>query len=114
MLSLFPQLLFLDPLAPFAIRVALAVLLALAAWQHLSRRDHLARACSIFEIAVATALVAGAWTQAAAIVGFLYMGLALIFPRIRTYPISTTALALVMLATLVVTGAGAFAFDLPL
>ncbi len=114
MLSLFPQLLFLSPFAPFLIRLALAVLVALAAWQHLSRPDHLSRALSVFEIALATALLAGAWTQAAAIAGFLFIGLGFFFPRIRAYSISTTALSLVMLATLVVTGAGIFAFDLPL
>lgn len=114
MLSLFPQILFLTPLAPFLIRLALAILVAFAAWRHLSSSDPLQKALSIFEIALAAALLSGAGTQAAAIVGLIYMTLGLVIPRIRAYPISTMLLSLVMLATLVVTGAGAFAFDLPL
>jgi hypothetical protein len=114
MLSLFPNILFLTPLAPFLIRAALAVLVALAAWRHLSGHDSLIKVLSVFEIALAVALISGTWTQAAALLGIVYMGLALAIPRIRVYPISTILLSLVMFATLVVTGAGAFAFDLPL
>lgn len=114
MLSLFPQLLFLTPLAPFLIRIALALLVAYAAWRHLSGTDPLLKALSIFEIALAAALLSGAGTQAAALFGLIFTALGLAIPRIRAYPISTTLLSLVMLATLVVTGAGAFAFDLPL
>ena len=114
MLSLFPQILFLSPLAPFAIRVVLALFAASAAWRHLSSTDPLLKGISVLEIALAAALLSGAWTQAGALAGFGFTALGLAFPRIRAYPISTTLLSLVMLATLIVTGAGAFAFDLPL
>lgn len=114
MLSLFPQILFLSPLAPFAIRVTLACLFAYAAWRHLSSDTPLLKAASILEIALGASLLSGAWTQAGAVAGFCYLALSLALPRMRAYPTSTIILALVMLATLTVTGAGAFAFDLPL
>ncbi len=114
MLSLFPQLLFLSPFAALAIRITLGLLFAFAAWQHLSRRDSLSRSLGTFELALAIVLSIGAWTQAVALVGFLGMAAGLAIPKIRAYPISTVLLALVMSATLIVTGAGAFAFDLPL
>lgn len=114
MLTLFPQLLFLAPMAAFAIRVALVVLIVLAAWKHVGSRDITLKTLGVFEIAIALGLLVGAWTQAAALFGALLITLSLAFPKLRIYPLSTTILALVMIATLVVTGPGAFAFDLPL
>ena len=69
---------------------------------------------SATEIAVALGLMVGAWTQAAALFGLLLVALSLAYPKLRAYSFSTMLLALVMLASLVVTGPGAFAFDLPL
>ncbi len=70
------------------------------------------------ELALAFALFFGAWTQVAAILGALASIKAIIlrrkFPII--YPLSPLVYALlaVMCAVLLLTGAGAFAFDLPL
>ncbi len=114
MLSLFPQLLFLTPFAALAIRLALAVFFALAAWQHMAHRDALTRTLSAVEVAVAVALFVGAWTQPAALIGLIAMAAGLLVPKMRHYPMSTIILMCVMLATLVVTGPGKFAFDLPL
>lgn len=114
MLSLFPQLLFLAPFAAFAIRIALVILIVLAAWKHVAERDMLLKTLGVFEIAAAIALFVGAWTQGAALLAMLGVALGVAYPKLRAYPISTVALSLVMLATLVVTGPGAFAFDLPL
>jgi hypothetical protein len=114
MLSLFPQILFLSPFAALLIRLSLTILMTLAAWKHLNRPDGISRAWSVLEIAAATGLCIGIWTQGVALLSFIGVATGIAVPRLRAYPLSTTLLSLVMLATLVVTGAGALAFDLPL
>lgn len=59
-------------------------------------------------------LLAGAWIQLIAVVVFLALIAELFIAQVRTYPKSTIMLALVMCLSLLVTGAGAIAFDLPL
>ena len=114
MLSLFPQILFLAPLSAFIIRFALAVLFAGASWRHISEPSITMRVFAIIEIAVAAALVAGAWTQAVALcAGILILAGYFVF-AVQVRPRSTALLALVMCLSLLVTGAGAIAFDLPL
>ncbi len=114
MLSLFPEILFLEPFSAFLIRVALACVLGFVAWEHFSAKDADVRALGVLEVAAAVALIGGVWTQGVALAGFVAALLGIIFPRMRVLPMSTMLLALVMLLSLVVTGAGAFAFDWPL
>ena len=114
MLSLLPQILFLAPLSAFVIRLALAFIFAYSAYTHVGRSDMTARAWAVVEAALAAALIAGAWTQAIVIVALLLTMVALIIPRMRIFPLSTILLTLVLCFSLLVTGAGAFAFDLPL
>lgn len=114
MLSLFPELLFLSPFAPLVIRAALGAFLLAEGWSQTARHDVYARIVGWCEILIAAALLAGAWTQAVALLAALALALSLALPRLRAFPKSTIALALAMALTLVVTGPGAFAFDLPL
>ncbi|OGG79735.1 hypothetical protein A3A39_04380 [Candidatus Kaiserbacteria bacterium RIFCSPLOWO2_01_FULL_54_13] len=114
MLSVFPEILFLSPLAPFLIRLALGGVFAYAAWTHMKTTDSLPRSFSVIEGVVAILLVAGAWTQPAALGALLVIAAHLATPQLRTVSQGTALLALVMSASLLVTGAGAFAFDLPL
>lgn len=114
MLSSFPELLFLSPFAPLLIRVALGLLLTHDAWHTVSHSDLLVRIRSLTGIILAAALFAGAWTQLAALATVFILTLSLVLPRLRTLPLSSTLLALTMALSLVVTGAGALAFDLPL
>ena len=114
MLSLFPQVLFLAPFSALVIRIALALVFAYAAWRHVAQGDTISRVLSFLKILVAAALLVGAWTQAVALVGALFALVGLLSPRTRIFPKSTVALVLVMCLSLVVTGAGALAFDLPL
>lgn len=114
MLSVFPELLFLSPLAPFLIRVALGVLFAFTAWTHVQRQDLASRILSILEFAIAAALITGAWTQPAALLGGIVTAVWFFQPTSRVFARSTVLLALIMSLSLIVTGAGAFAFDLPL
>ena len=114
MLSLFPQILFLTPFSPFVIRLALACVLAAMAWKHFSAPENSIRAFGVLEIALSAALALGTWTQGVALLGVARIFLDIFIPRLRVMPLSTTILSLVMLFSLVVTGAGVFAFDLPL
>ena len=91
MLSLLPQVLFLTPLAIAVIRITLGILFLYAAWRQFPEKDVLTR-----------------------ILAALIVLLVWLFSPKRIYPVSTLLLALVMALSLVVTGPGAFAFDLPL
>ncbi|MCR4325201.1 MAG: hypothetical protein NUV59_00100 [Patescibacteria group bacterium] len=114
MLSALPQLLFLSPLAAALIRLAIAVVFGYMAWRHVRAPETLFRISGAVEAVVGLALLLGAWTQPMALLGVVLVAGSLLFPRARALPRSALALALVMCATLVMTGAGAFAVDLPL
>ena len=132
MLSLFPQILFLSPLAITLLRIAAALVFFSIAYTHYQKRQELSfldfpivgrgtwipMLAVVFEFAIAIALGAGVYTQLAALLGAIA---ALKFFVLRKHypafvPISRTASALlfVICIPVMVTGAGAFAFDLPL
>jgi hypothetical protein len=114
MLVTFPEILFLAPFSALALRVVLAVLLGLAAWAHAERPQALPRAWALLEAGATIALIGGAWTQPVALVVAVWLFASLFVRDMRIFPQSTVLLALVMALSLVVTGAGALAFDLPL
>lgn len=114
MLSVFPEILFLSPFAPFLIRLALAALFAHSAWNHVQRTDTASRTLAIVEVGVAVVLALGAWTQPAALLGAIIAAIWLAQPTARVTPTSTALLALIMCLSLILTGAGALALDLPL
>jgi len=114
MLSLFPEILFLAPFSALLLRLALAFVFAYAAWTHVSRGEMLVRALGVAEIAVAVALFTGSWTQAGALAGIVVAALWLFSPSWSTYARGTVLLSLAICVSLLVTGAGAFAFDMPL
>lgn len=133
MLSLFPQLLFLAPAGTTLLRVVAAIYFAYMAWYFWQEHDRFngMPAPIVGQIrpwmiifgdvvlsVVAVLLALGAWTQAVAILGGLSIIKQLIFySRYKdVYPFtrSTYWLLLAVCIMLIVTGAGAFAFDLPL
>ena len=114
MLSLFPELLFLSPFAAFLIRVALAVVFATSAYRRFPSRSTLLNSFGAIDAAIALMLIAGFYTQLAALIAVMCTAGWLIKSDWNPFPKSTTALALVMALTLLLTGAGPFAFDLPL
>lgn len=114
MLSVFPELLFLSPLAPLVIRLALGLLFFAAAWKHVRREDIASRTLAVLEFTVATALIAGAWTQGASLLASVVAAIWIFQPSSRVHQLSTILLALAMGLSLIVTGPGAFALDLPL
>lgn len=114
MLSIFPELLFLSPFAALMIRVALSIVFAYSAWQRIPHERSLLKVFGVIDLIIAVLFLAGAYTQIVAIVGALCAAAWLIIPSINPVPRSTAALALVMCLSLLIMGAGPFAFDLPL
>ncbi|MEK7069143.1 MAG: hypothetical protein AAB947_02040 [Patescibacteria group bacterium] len=114
MLSLFPEILFLAPLSATLIRVALGIAFGYVAWKHLNTADTMGKVLGIAEGVVALTLIVGAWTQPIALLGIVIFFIHVAIPRLRTLPTSTALLLLVMCVSLLFTGAGAQAVDLPL
>lgn len=114
MLSLFPQLLFLSPFAAFFIRLALAVFFGYSAYTRFPRASTVLKVFGAIDAIIALMLLVGFYTQLAALVAVLCTLSWLARPDWNPYPKSTIALAFVMALSLLVLGAGPFAFDLPL
>ncbi|RJR12889.1 hypothetical protein C4585_02930 [Candidatus Parcubacteria bacterium] len=114
MLSFFPELLFLSPFSAFLIRIALGCVFGYVAWKHFEKPDLSIRAYSVLEGALALTLIFGAWVQLGALVSILIIGSWFFFRKLRVVALGTALLSIALSITLLVTGAGPFAFDLPL
>jgi hypothetical protein len=114
MLSLFPELLFLAPLSATVIRIAVSCVFAYSAYTRTRSSAALLRVFAVVDAVIALALLLGMYTQLAALAGLVCAAAWLIVPAWRPLPKSTVALVFVMCASLLVTGAGPLAFDLPL
>jgi hypothetical protein len=133
MLSLFPEILFLAPLGTTFLRVAVGILFISMAWQMYreSRRmadvqlpligqlhEFLIMLWAGFIGVVGLALVVGVMTQIAALAGMLILikrtVLRRYFEHICPFIFTIVAFAFLICFMLLVTGPGAFAFDLPL
>lgn len=114
MLSLLPELLFLAPLSAFIIRVVVGISLGIVAYRHILVPTTILRVIGIIEGVTALLLIVGAYTQGAAIVAFLLIGTSIFLPAWRKFPRSTLLLLGILSFSLILTGAGPFAFDLPL
>jgi uncharacterized membrane protein YphA (DoxX/SURF4 family) len=132
MLNVFPQLLDYTFFAPTLLRIAAACIFLYLVKSHYVHRNAIAQTrfpligagmwvvwlAIVVELAVGIGLFFGAWTQVAALVGAL---LALkysiwygTYPSYFVLPRSAALLLLVICLSLMATGAGAIAFDLPL
>lgn len=114
MLTLFPSLLFLAPFSALVLRVALAVSLGYSAWRHEGSREALVRLLGAVEFGIAVSLALGWGAQVGAVFAAATITVSLSAPRMRALPPSTLWLLLALSFSILVTGAGAFAFDLPL
>lgn len=132
MLSLFPQILFLAPFGTTLLRIAAGAVILLLAWKHFREREKLAGVpfviigkgawipllAALVELATAAGLILGIYTQAAAIFGMLLALKSIVWKRRYPafFPLSQTAsfLLFVICLSILITGAGVFAFDLPL
>jgi uncharacterized membrane protein YphA (DoxX/SURF4 family) len=131
-LNPFPELLTYRILIPTLLRVAAAIIFAYLAYRHYERREAISRVvfpiigrgmwiswlAIIVEIVVAAALFFGYYTQIAAIIGgigalkqWVWRGK---FPAFFWLTRSASFLLLIICLALLIGGAGAFAFDLPL
>lgn len=117
MLSLFPELLFLAPFAALLIRIAAAIVFARIAYHHLAHDERIwVKAFGLIEAGIAAMFLVGFLTQLAALMGVIVLG---ILSRLEgasrpTLPQTAWWLILVLCSSLIVLGAGPFAFDLPL
>lgn len=114
MLALVPDLLFLSPFAAFLIRITVSALLLIAAYRHRTDATLSIRLLAGTQAIVGVLLLLGVYTQACALFALVLALTSLITPNRRIFPKSTLALGAVMATTLLITGAGPFAFDLPL
>lgn len=132
MLSVFPQILFLAPLSATLLRVAAAFTFAYVVWKQAEHREDLARIrfpivgsgmwivwlSIIIEGSIALALFVGIYTQVAALLGAIAAAKYVFWKKYAPTAVpltrGTSLLLLVVTLSLLVTGAGAFAFDLPL
>ena len=116
MLSLLPQFLFLSPVAITLIRLTVAIMLLLSAGKYLAGSNfNVVKIVGIVSGIAGLLLIVGAYSQAAAIVGAFVFAAAKTRFIVRS-PFSEDAqwLVRIMSLALIATGAGAFAFDLPL
>lgn len=133
MLSVFPQLLFLSPLGLALLRVVAGLFFLYIGWFYISKRSEvheqkvpvwrhtpewLLIVGGLILAVVGCCLVAGFWTQPAALIGAIAAAKCAIFakkyPGAFPFSRATWLLLLVISLSLVVSGAGSFAFDLPL
>ena len=132
MLNPFPDLLMFGFFAPTLLRVVAALMFVYLAYVHFKNKDAIARiklpfisggawyiwALLVVELIVAAGLFFGYYTQYVAVLALL--GLLKHFmwrsryPQIFVLPRTTITLLIAILLSLLVTGAGALAFDIPL
>lgn len=131
MLNVFPGLL-LPFLAPLLLRVGAAIVFAAVAYMQWQRRDEISKTdlpvigrgswwvwiSAIAHLAVAVLLLLGSYTQVAALLGALLSVKHAFWSRRypRLFPLGRAAglLLLLISLSLILSGAGAFAQDLPL
>lgn len=132
MLNPFPDLLVLSFFAPALIRAGVGVMFLYIAYAHAKRRDEIeqisfpfigasrrivALSCAL-HVFVGGMLIFGYHTQIAAVLGLLVFIKGLLlknrYPALFPLERATLFLLIVMCLSLLLTGAGAYAYDLPL
>ena len=114
-LSIFPSLLTFGLMAPFLLRLSAGALILIFGWE---RNQKQYKTQSIFYAISGVLLVVGLYTQIAAIVGLILLRFDMWADK-KTAPVSRECrivdiLLNVILISLLFTGPGFFAFDLPL
>ncbi len=119
MFSLFPSLLHLEGFAPFLLRLTIGAVFALWAYGKLKKRASTQdTGLGVVEALVALGLILGSYTQLAALVAAVILGARLV-QKIQqkaflTDGVNYYLILFVISVTLLFTGPGLFAFDLPL
>lgn len=123
MLNPFPSLLIFGFFAPTILRVAVALLsfyVAYVTWRAEAGKatSPVGWASIVANIVIGGMLLVGYYTQWAALIALLMRLASFVLPRTYQHfvvlPTSTRLLAIALLISLLFTGAGALAFDLPL
>ena len=122
MLSLFPSLLSWSQISPLIIRLTLGITLAWFGYQKIRGKGKSSGSNSAVyggvEIFVSIFLIIGLFTQLAALVNAIILIIKLGFKaregKLLSDGVNYYIILLVMCVSLMVTGAGLFAFDLPL
>lgn len=132
MLNPFPDLLIFSFFAPTVLRIAVAICFFFIAYAQWTRREELAHlsypiigkapwlpsASVVVHLALALMLLVGWYTQLAALIGLAASFKAALFaktlPRFMPLCRGEYILLMVILASLMLSGAGALAYDLPL
>ncbi len=114
-LSIFPSLLTFGLLAPFLLRVGVGLFIILFGWERFNKPYKLS---SIIYFATGIMLMVGLYTQVVVIIGIILIKFDYFVDR-KFSPISKDKMIIyflvaVILLSLLVTGPGLFAFDLPL
>jgi len=132
MLNFFP-IQFLAPVAYALLRICIGIVFLYLARTHIRHRDEFKNIytlprlpygtfftwyVAIVEIVVGTLFIAGLFTQIAALISALYAIKSLILYHRFSHPLLPTRLSLTLILmvslSLFITGAGIFAFDLPI
>ncbi len=118
MLSLFPSLLTFSLIAPFLLRIVLALVVLHFAYVHIMKRQHIAVIFGSIQAISGFLLALGLFTQAAALILVIIFGLLMVKQIANKAFLSDGVnyylLLFVIALSLVLTGPGAFAFDYPL
>lgn len=118
MFNPFPDLLILSFFAPFILRVAAAIVLFVGAYTHYKTKGPNSTPLTVAHVIVGSMLFFGWYTQYAALLGMVGIAASYMLPKrilkIEPLPWATAFLLFAIFLSLLVSTAGAFAFDLPL
>jgi len=118
MLNPFPDLLWLGFFAPTVLRLAAAAVLLTGAYAHYKTKGPNSTAMAAAHALVGGMLFLGWYTQYAALLGIAGIVAGYLLPKslfkAEPLPWTTSLLLFAIFLSLLVSGAGAFAFDLPL
>jgi uncharacterized membrane protein YphA (DoxX/SURF4 family) len=117
MLNPFPELLYLTPLAPFLLRVLLGITFIYFGYERLTK-SKTEKSLAVVKILVGILFVIGLYTQIASLLAICILGFRLV-QKIRhkaflSAGVNYYLILFVIALSLLFTGAGAWAFDLPL
>jgi hypothetical protein len=118
MLSIFPSLLMLEGLAPFFLRLTLGIILILWAKSRFKQESMRDKQIGGIEFIIAVFLIVGYATQLAALAALLLLGIRLVY-KIKEKAFFTNGvnyyfILFIIALSLLLTGPGFFAFDLPI
>lgn len=117
MLSLFPSLLVFGVFAPFLLRLILGITVVYFGMNYIKQKQHTPVILGMIEIVLGLLLIGGIYTQGAALLVALILGLKLgkkIATRaFLTHGVNYYLILFVISLSLALSGPGAFAFDRP-